>query len=272
MTAVLPGSDAPLSLPADAPEALKQAEKILRAATLELVRMAEHITLWEAMTTDTALHQRLGGSGVATVTLSLYLALQDAIVLGLARIFDKRALNIRTAFNAVGLQANADWLREHRRASAASEGVILVDRYRLSPQEQADQQRIFQEINARIAVAGFDQRWAAFDQARTALKSGEVKAALRRLIEMRDKEVAHHEVDAVWETSRPRQRDLRLVYDAARRLVWDAYLLLVATDHNDLRDIKHFSVRARCFLAVLRPESPREYEAARRNDGPELES
>jgi hypothetical protein len=87
---------------------------------------------------------------------------------------------------------------------------------------------------------------------------------------MRNTEVAHHQLGMVRKSSGPRRGDLRLVYDAARRLVWDAYFLLAATDHNDLRDIEQFSVRARCFLAVLRPELPREYEAARCSGGPQL--
>ncbi|MDN3568463.1 hypothetical protein QWZ14_29140 [Paeniroseomonas aquatica] len=263
MTDQLPGIDAPSRLPVDAPEDLRRAEKILRAATLELVQIAEHITLYEAMTADTALQQRLGASSVATVTLSVYMALQNAIILGLTRIFDGTALNTKTAFNDVADRTNVEWLRNQRIAYHSTENIIPVDMPGRTAQDHADTQAMLRVINAQMATEAFDRHMAGFTRAKRTLKGGEVKAAMARLTDMRNKHIAHHELDAVWETSPPRQSDLRVVYDTARDLVWNAYFLLTAADHNDLRDIEQFGFRARCFLAVLRPESPREFEDAR---------
>lgn len=254
----------PPTLPDNAPVDLKQAERIIQAAIRELVLLAEQIAVWRVLGADETMHHRLSTSNVGTMTYSIYLTLQNSIVLGLARLFDdeKGALHAGQAFNRITEPANADWLLKYRKAQMRSAGVMMLPRPDVSEADQTETARYLQEHNAQQAGAAFDRHRTEFIQARRKFNSGEVNQALLRLKEMRRKEVAHTDLQPVWRTDRPKQGDLRLVFDAVRKLVWTANFLLLGSDHADLRDFDQFEIRARCFTAVLRAETYNEYHAA----------
>lgn len=251
------------TLPDNVLPELKQAESIIQASITELIQIAGQITLWEAIGSDKVLHDRLGPSSVGTVTATVYYALQNSIVLGLARMFDDTALNANQAFNTILKTDNADWLLEHHKAQIRARGVMMIPRPGISPAEQAETERQILEASAQEVGQEFKERIEAFKQARKEFKKNGPAAALDRLKRMRNKEIAHNVLDTIWTTDRPKLGDLYLVFNAACGLVWGANYLCLASDHNDLREIERFKVRARCFTAVLRPEKREEHEAAR---------
>lgn len=251
------------NLPDDAPGELKRAERILDAALTEVLQLSEQIALWRAIGTDTALHRRLGYSGVGAATRTVYVALQNSIVLGLAKLFDDDPRGLKTghAFNLIAKPDHAAWLLEHRKAWFRSQGIMMVGPDR---GDGSDLARRVQEWSAEQAGADFTQRMAAFKEAKRAFTSGEVAEALRRLKEMRHKEVAHRDLSAEWRTERPKLADLDVVFNAVRDGVWTVNLLLHGSDHLDLsQDRDRYDIAARSFTAVLRPETWDEARTAR---------
>lgn len=253
----------PPTLPDDAPAELKRAQGIIQASISELIQIAGQIALWRAIGSDQALHARLGASDVGAATATVFYALQNSVVLGLARMFDDEALHVGQAFNLILKPDNAAWLLAQHKARIRGGGMMMVPRDGGRQADQEDMGHRILEWSAKVAGQDFEARHAAFKQARKAFNSSDANEALRRLKEMRHKEVAHNDLDAAWRTDRPKLGDLRLVFDAARRLVWDANYLCLGSDHNDLWDVEPFEVRARCLTAVLRPEGHAELEAAR---------
>src|SRR4051794_20356899 len=104
-------------------------------------------------------------------------------------------------------------------AAGAPQDADADHRYHHDPvprgeRRRAETERYLQEHSAQKAREAFQRYHGEFVQARRKFKSGEVNQALKRLTEMRNKEVAHTEIEPDWTAGRPKQTDLCLVFDA----------------------------------------------------------
>lgn len=253
----------PYRLAAGAPADLQRAADALRAANHECERLIHQLELWKALATDREMLARLGPSEVAQAVLTARDALLTAIVLGIGRMVDESrpgALNVFPSFNAV--LRHASWLRDDRKGHFAALPVMLCGDRQRSDAEAADLERMIQQGSAQRAVAGFDAQLEAFRAAKKRFTSGDAGAALKRLRELRHKEMAHNDLEAVWATERPKVRDLDLALHALRDLLYSATLLCTGCHVDALHDRQRAKRAALCFGAVLRRETAEERAAA----------
>lgn len=250
-------------LPSDAPADLKAAERELRTANGEFVTLLHQVTLWRVMAYDREPPERLGRSYAAQGFLTARSALLNGIVLSISRLFDGTgsSLDLNRTFNRILRPPNAAWLREWRSASFRDLPMVDQDGKPWPDAVWAVLEHMAEQDGAKAAKA-FDEELEAFRQAKKRFTSGDVADALGRLQELRNKEIAHTDLEPAWATARPKLADLDAVFDALQDMLARANRLCTGLDTNTEAFAQGAGLAARCFAAAFRRETLDERRAA----------
>lgn len=248
------------------------AERELRVANRELIALLHQVALWRAMAYDRELPNRLGKSYAARGFLTTRTALLNGAVLSISRLFDgtRTSLHLNRTFSCLLKPEGAAWLRERRVTGFRDLPAVDQDGQPWREEVWAVLQSMAERDAAGAAIR-FDEELKEFKQAKRRFTAGDAGAALARLQELRDKEIAHTDLQPEWATSRPKLADLDIVLDALKELLARANRLCTGLDINTETFSQTAEMAARCFIASLRMETPEERRAARtgiRGDSP----
>ncbi|GAB6966841.1 hypothetical protein JCM25156A_08780 [Komagataeibacter kakiaceti JCM 25156] len=248
--------------PADRPLKLKSAQNALEEARNAFHQARKYMELWRVLARDDALHDRMGQYSMALGGFfTLRWAVTDALLLAILRMFEAdskgdRSLSfIRICKNLADPTVQTylkDWRVRERRPTPAKFGMALP----LDAKSEA-KYRSYLKTDEQNTMDGIQARFDELTTLQGELETPNTTWVIKRLKFIRDKEVAHRDLERNPADDRATYKDFETLFDLADRI------LNVADDvargfGPDIAPLRSPIIEPRCLVASWRAETKEE--------------